>query len=133
MMKVIRKALFDMQWKVRLGLSDLRATAKAAAILVFALGLLNILQFALIQPVVAQDTTPPTIISTQPEDGDTDVPLEVLALMNFSEPMDEDSVMNSRFTLTDLTDSAIFESNLIELVDSGLVSAEFNGDSTTLP
>jgi len=49
----------------------------------------------------APDTTPPTVVSTNPVDSATDVPVNVSVTATFSEAMDAATITSSTFTLSD--------------------------------
>jgi len=46
-----------------------------------------------------EDTTPPTIVSTSPEDGATDVAIDTVVTATFSEAMDSSTINTDSFTL----------------------------------
>jgi hypothetical protein len=75
---------------------------------------------------------PPMILSTEPLDGATDVPLTIDVEIRFNAAMDEDSVMNAAFKLIDLDNNEMFKTTLRELVDVGLVDVEFSEDRKIL-
>jgi len=77
--------------------------------------------------------TYPTIVSTAPVDGASDVSTEILnttgVSLTFSMPMDENSVRNSQFNLVDVTDSS---NNLAFDLNSSFVDADFDSNQTTV-
>ena len=84
------------------------------------------------------DTVPPTVISTNPQGGDADVPIEIAFSVQFSEPMNQPSVLGWELQLENTTRSvqqSLFEeAKLSEIIDVGLANAQFNptGDTITV-
>ncbi|MBI1929232.1 peptidoglycan DD-metalloendopeptidase family protein [Candidatus Poribacteria bacterium] len=79
------------------------------------------------------DTTPPTILAIHPPDGTTNVPVEINYTIEFSEPMNQQSVRNTKVMLKDLTTGESWNATSIQsMVDLGLIEANFNPDGTIL-
>jgi hypothetical protein len=73
------------------------------------------------------DTTPPWIVSTEPQDGSKDVAVDQGFSVLFSEPMDKDSVLTAFFRVTNITKGKVlWEGLLRELVDKGYVSVSWD-------
>ena len=81
------------------------------------------------------DNTLPTILSTNPQDGATNVPLQLSATVEFSEPMNQQSVKACSIELTDVTEGITYPSFTIQdAIDVGFAEVNFNpaGDELTL-
>jgi parallel beta-helix repeat protein len=79
------------------------------------------------------DSIAPSIVSSVPLPGATDVPLEIDFSVTFSERMNETSVFNSLLELKDMnSDATISNTSLQNLVGMGSVSASFNSSGDFL-
>lgn len=78
--------------------SNMRIALRLITILVFAAGLVGCNGCGS-NPVEPKDTTRPTVVSTSPIDGDTWVALEASILVNFTESMDQSSLIEGVLTL----------------------------------
>ncbi|MCD6508496.1 Ig-like domain-containing protein [Candidatus Poribacteria bacterium] len=82
-----------------------------------------------------EDDVPPRILYTNPSDGATNASIKINFWIQFSEPMDQDSVLRTTVDLEDLTTGQkLANTSLRNLVDGGFLRASFNdaGDKLTL-
>jgi len=95
-----------------------------AVVFVFTLLILMSGGYVFIPAIYAEpDTTPPTVISTYPADGDIELPCSVNVTATFSEDMNSSTINNSTFTLKDSADVPVLG---IVTYDSGTKTAMFN-------
>lgn len=76
----------------------------------------------------AMDTTPPTVQSISPTDGATGVTTTTAVTATFSEPVDQATVDNTSFVVTDPTDDVVagtfgFAGNIVQFTPSAALAA----------
>lgn len=78
----------------------------------------------------ASDTTTPTVTSTLPDDGDTDVAINATPTVTFSEPMNSTTINETTFTLTD-PDGELVDGSVVYAGNTATFTPDANFEPST--